>query len=136
MPVTDVATRIVVFLSEDDRYGRLGLHDAIMSRAREDGMAGATVWRGLEGFGAGGHVRTSRFPDAATGLPLVVEVIDAPERIEAFLEVVRELAPKSLVTREQVEVTRFAPAHELGLDDSRPEKSHRSRPPGSGRPAR
>ena len=107
MPVTEVATRVMVFLSEDDRLGHRGLHEALLNRAREDGMAGATVWRGVEGFGASGRFRTARFPDVATGLPLALELIDTPERMEAFLAVVRELAPGSFVTREQVQMTRF-----------------------------
>ena len=110
MPVDQVGTRIVIFLSEDDRVGRHGLPETLMRRAREDGLAGATLWRGIEGFGASGHVRTTRFPDASVGLPLALELVDAPERIEAFLGVVRELAPGSLVTRERVEMTRFDPA--------------------------
>ncbi len=107
MPATEVATRIVIFLSEDDRRGHHGVHEVILDRARQAGLAGATVWRGIEGFGRSGHVRTARFPDAATGMPLAVEVVDAPDRVDAFLPVVRELAPHSLITREQVEVTRF-----------------------------
>ena len=125
MAVTEVATRIVIFLSEDDRVRHHGLHEVIVNRAREDGMAGATVWRGVEGFGSSGHIRTARFPDAATGLPLAVELLDAPDRIEAFLPVVRELAPGSLVTREQVQLTRFGDAPAPGLDDPGPKGSHR-----------
>jgi hypothetical protein len=126
MPVTEVATRIMIFLSEDDRLGHHGLHETIVNRAREDGMAGATVWRGLEGFGSSGRVRTARFPDAATGLPLAVELLDAPERIEAFLAVVRELAPGSLVTRERVEMTRFGAVPDCGLDDPSPNAAHQA----------
>jgi uncharacterized protein len=116
----------MIFLSEDDRLGHHGLHETIVNRAREDGMAGATVWRGLEGFGLSGRVRTARFPDAATGLPLAVELLDAPERIEAFLSVVRELAPGSLVTRERVEMTRFGAAPMRGLDDPGPKEAHQA----------
>jgi PII-like signaling protein len=128
MSVTQVATRIVIFLSEDDRLHHRGLHEEILSRASEAGMAGATVWRGLEGFGASGHVRTARFPDAATGLPLAVELIDVPERIEAFLDVVRQLAPDSLVTREQVEMTRFGEGSGPRPDDAEPPDGRRRRP--------
>jgi hypothetical protein len=120
MPVNEVGTRIVIFLSEDDRVGHHGLHEALLDRAREDGMAGATVWRGIEGFGKAGHIRTARFPDANIGLPLTLEVIDLPERIEAFLPVVKELAPGSLVTSEQVQMTRFTPDRPPALDDARP----------------
>jgi PII-like signaling protein len=107
MAATGVATRVMVFFSEDDKIGHRGLHLVLLERARDEGLAGATVWRGIEGFGASGAIRTSRFPDAATGLPLVLELIDTPERVEAFLPVLHELAPGALITREQVEITRF-----------------------------
>lgn len=125
MPDSQVATRVMIFLSEDDRHGRHGLSQALVSRAREDGMAGATVWRGIEGFGSSGHVRTARFPDAVTGLPLAVELVDSPERIDAFLPLIRELAPGSLVTRERVETLRFGGTRTFGLDDPGPKSDHR-----------
>lgn len=125
MTTTQGATRIVIFLSEDDRSGRHGLHEALLNRAREFGLAGATIWRGIEGFGASGRVRTSRFPDAMIGLPVTVELIDTPERIRAFLPVVRELAPGSFVTREEVEVTRFRVNQPEGPDDPSPKNSRR-----------
>lgn len=125
MSETEIATKIVIFLSEDDRFGRNGLHQAIVDRARDDGMAGATVWRGVEGFGSSGRVRTMRFPDAATGLPLAVELLDSPDRIEAFLPVVHELAPRSLVTREQVRMARYGVPSARGLDDPGPKGTHR-----------
>lgn len=120
MPVDEVGTRLMVFLSEDDRVGHRGLDEALVERAREDGMAGATVWRGIEGFGSSGRIRTARFPDMATGLPIAVEVVDSPARIESFLAGVRELAPRSLVTREQVLMTRFGSRPTLALDDPGP----------------
>ena len=125
MPTSQIATRIVVFLSEDDRSGHHGLHEALLNRAREDGLAGATVWRGIEGFGASGRIRTSRFPDAMIGLPVTVELVDTPERIEEFLPVVKELAPGSFVTREEVRVTRFGTSPTPGLDDPSPKNPHR-----------
>lgn len=125
MSVSEVATRIMIFLSEDDRRGRDSLHELLVQRAREEGMAGATVWRALEGFGASRRVRTARFPDAAMGLPIAVELVDEAERIEEFLEVVRELAPGSFVTREQVAFTRLGARPAGGLDDPRPNRTHR-----------
>lgn len=122
MPVTVAATRIVVFLSEDDRVGHRGMHEVIVQRAREEGMAGASVWRGIEGFGGSGRIRTARFPDAAAGLPLAVELVDTPERIEAFLAVVHELAPGSLVTREPVTLARLGGSVAPSLDDPVPRR--------------
>jgi PII-like signaling protein len=121
------ATRLVIFLSEDDRIGNRGLHEALLERAREDGMAGATVWRGVEGFGSSGRLRTARFPDVSAGLPLAVELIDTPERIEGFVSVVKRLAPGSLVTRESVQMWRPVQGRAPALDDPGPDSGgHRS----------
>jgi PII-like signaling protein len=96
----------MVFLSEEDRVGHRRLQDLLLARARELGLAGATIWRGIDGFGRSRRVRSARFPDADAGLPIVVEVIDSAEATERFLEVVRELAPGSFVTREPVWLAR------------------------------
>lgn len=109
MPETEsqTAIRIMVFLSEDDRAGHHDLSEVLVARAHKEGLAGATVWRGAEGFGADRRVRTDRFPDALLGLPLAVEIIDRPAQVEAFLPIVKQLAPGSLVTREEVTMTRL-----------------------------
>jgi uncharacterized protein len=110
----------MIFLSEDDRVGRRGLHELLLERARDDGLAGATLWRGTEGFGRSGHFRTDRFPDASIGLPLALEIIDDAERIEAFLPTIQRLAPHSFVTREEVETKRFESVSRAPLDDPGP----------------
>lgn len=125
MTIEESATRLVVFLSEDDHAGHQHVHQALLERAREEGMAGATVWRGIEGFGASGHLRTTRFPDAVTGLPLAVELIDQSDRIEAFLPIVLELAPRSLVTKEQVHMRRPGSSGSAALDDPAPRRMPR-----------
>jgi len=117
MRIDSVGTRLVVYLSEDDRSGHHGLHEALLKRARDDGLAGATLWRGIEGYGSAGNLRTSRFPDMGTGLPLVLEFIDAPERIDAFLTVLTTFAPGSMVTRESVKMSRAIPHDGAPLDD-------------------
>lgn len=98
----------MVFLSEDDRHDHHGLHEALLNKALEMGIVGASVWRGIEGFGPSGRVRTTRFPDANTGLPLVVEVIDRAGHVDEFLRAVSELAPGSLVTKETVHLSRMS----------------------------
>jgi len=108
---------MTIFLTEDDRYGHRALSDVILDRAREDALSGATVWRGVEGFGSSGRLRSDRFPDAGQGMPVVVEVVDTGDRIEGFLPVVVELAPGSLVVVEPVQVTRRAGSVLLALDD-------------------
>ena len=106
MPIDDVAIRLVIFLSEEDRHHPRGLHEVLLTRARDMGIVGATVWRGIEGFGSSRRVRTARFPDSNIGLPLAVELIDEAGQIEKFLAVVSELAPGSFVTRETVQIVR------------------------------
>ncbi|MFZ0767772.1 MAG: DUF190 domain-containing protein [Acidimicrobiales bacterium] len=96
----------MIFLTEDDRHHHHGLHEILLNEARAAGVIGASVWRGIEGFGPSGNVRTLRFPDANTGLPLVVELIDSAETIERFLDKVSELAPGALVTKESIRITR------------------------------
>jgi uncharacterized protein len=100
MAAGTVGARLAIFMTEDDRAGSRPLHEALVEAARHRGMAGATVWRGVEGFGRSGHLRTTRFPDVSRGLPVVVELVDEAEDIDGFLEVVREMAPGSLVTRQ------------------------------------
>ena len=114
------ATRLMVFLSEDDRVGHHSAADALLHRAREAGLAGATIWRGIEGFGATGHLRAVRLPDLARGLPLIFEVIDAGAAVTAFLPTVRDLAAGALVTTETVHMARPpAPVTEQPSDRSR-----------------
>jgi PII-like signaling protein len=98
------ATRLMVFLSEDDRAGHHGVADRLLSSAKEAGIAGATVWRGVEGFGVRGRLRAARLPDIGRGLPIVVEIIDAEHKVDDFVEVVRSIAPGSLVTTEPVTI--------------------------------
>jgi uncharacterized protein len=100
------ATRLMVFLTEDDRFGHHSLAETLLERARSAGLAGATIWRCAEGFGPQGHLRAERLPDLARGLPLVLEVIDEEERVATFLPIVRELAEGALVTLESVRISR------------------------------
>lgn len=98
------ATRLTVYLTEDDRHQHRSLAELICDFARDAGIAGVTVWRGIEGFGATGRVRAERLPDLARGLPLVVEVIDTPERVAAVVPGLRALVGDSLVTLESARV--------------------------------
>lgn len=109
MRASETATRLSVFLTDEDRSGHRGLHQVLLERARDEGVAGGTLWRGIEGFGRSGVVRSNRFPDATLGLPLVLEFVDSEERIASFLPAVGELAPAALVIRETVQLTRAGP---------------------------
>ncbi|MDA8118052.1 MAG: DUF190 domain-containing protein [Actinomycetota bacterium] len=117
MAIAETATRMVVFLTEGDHLGRRRLYEVIVERAREDGMAGATVWRGIEGFGLSGQIQAGRFPGASGQLPIAVEVLDAPERVESFLGVVQGLMPDCLVIQETVRMAHFSSSPASTLDD-------------------
>jgi uncharacterized protein len=104
--LTGHATRLTIFVSENDHHGRHPLYTEIVQRARDAGLAGATVLRGLEGFGASHVVHTTRLLSMSEDLPVVVTIIDRDERIEAFLPTLDELVTDGLVVREVVEVYR------------------------------
>lgn len=108
-PVTSQAVRLTVVVGEEDRYHHDPLATAIVHRAHAAGLAGASVFRGVEGFGAGSRVHTSRLLSLAEDLPLSVVVVDTAERVEAFLPVLGEMLARGggLVTVEDVRVVRF-----------------------------
>jgi len=75
-----------VFIGESDRSGGRPLYEAIVRKARERGLAGATVLRGLEGFGAKSRIHTAKILRLSEDLPIVIEIVDRPERIERCQE--------------------------------------------------
>ena len=92
-----------IFIGESDKHAGIPLYDWIVKQARERRLAGATVVRGLEGFGAQGHLHTVKFLRQATDLPIIVEIVDSREKIEAFLPVIEGAITEGLATLEKVE---------------------------------
>jgi PII-like signaling protein len=93
-----------IFIGESDRYAGMLLYEWIVRTARERGLAGATVLRGVEGFGARSRVRTAKILDLSTDLPIVVEIVDTAEKIEAFLPVIDVAIRDGLATMERVQI--------------------------------
>lgn len=93
-----------IFLGEADRHAGQPLHEWIVEEARRRGLAGATVLRGLEGYGAKSRLRTAKFLRLSADLPVVVEIVDTREKIEAFLEVIDPEIDEGLATLEKVEI--------------------------------
>lgn len=93
-----------IFLGENDRHEGLPLYEWLVRAARGRGLAGATVLRGLEGFGANSRVHTAKVLRLSTDLPIVVEIVDTIERIEAFLPVVDSVVKEGLATVEKVDI--------------------------------
>lgn len=96
-----------VFIGESDRWHGQPLSEAIVRRARELGLAGATVLRGLEGFGAHSRIHTSSILRLSQDLPIVVEIVDQRERIEAFLPALDEMVHEGMITVEKVRVIAY-----------------------------
>jgi len=101
------ARRLTVYVGESDQWHHKPLYAEIVLRAHRMGLAGATVLRGLEGFGASRHVHTTRMLSLSDDLPLLVVIVDAAERIDAFLPELDELVTDGLVTLEDVEVVQY-----------------------------
>jgi len=93
-----------VFLGEDDRWEGKPLHVAIVERARAQGLAGATVLRGLLGFGASSRIHATHVLRLSDDLPLVVEIVDREDKVRAFLPALDEMVRDGMVTLERVEV--------------------------------
>jgi len=93
-----------VFIGENDRYENLPLYEWIVRKAREHGLAGATVLRGLEGFGAQSRLHTAKILRLSSDLPIVVEIVDTKAKIESFIPTIDEAVKEGLATLEKVEI--------------------------------
>ncbi|MBO4270071.1 DUF190 domain-containing protein [Microbispora triticiradicis] len=101
------AQRLTILIGESDRYRHRPLYTEIVHRAREMGLAGASVFRGVEGFGASSRIHTSRLLSLSEDLPIAVVIVDVPERISAFVAELDELVTEGLVIVDPVEVYRY-----------------------------
>lgn len=93
-----------IFIGENDRFEGLPLYEWIVRKAREGGLAGATVLRGLEGYGAHSRLHTAKILRLSSDLPLVIEIVDTEEKIQAFLAVIDDAVVEGLATVEKVEI--------------------------------
>jgi PII-like signaling protein len=93
-----------IFVGESDRWKGKPLFEAIVQEARRQGLAGATVFRGFEGFGAHSRIHTSRILRLSEDLPILVEIVDAEDKIQAFLPVLDGMVQEGLVTVEKATV--------------------------------
>jgi uncharacterized protein len=101
------AERLTIYIGESDVHGHKPLYTEIVHRAHAAGLAGATVLRGIEGFGASNHVHTARILRLSEDLPVVIVIVDSPEHIAAFLPQLDDLISEGLVVRETVDVVKY-----------------------------
>lgn len=100
------ALRLTVFVGEDDMWHHTPVYHEIVRRAHDAGLAGATVMRGCEGYGASAVVHTSRILSLTENLPVVVLIVDAEERIRGFLPELDDLVREGMAVLDEVEVVR------------------------------
>ena len=98
------AVLLRIFIGESDHWHGKPLHLALVEKAREQRLAGATVLRGIEGFGANSVIHATRFLELSTDLPIVVEIADSEAKITEFLESVSDMVQEGMATLERVRV--------------------------------
>ena len=104
MKIPTEGSLLRVFVGESDRWHGRPLHEAIVTAARRHGLAGATAWKGHIGFGAHSRVHTASVLRLSEDLPVIIEIVDAPERIQSFLPVLDGMVTEGLVTIERAQV--------------------------------
>jgi PII-like signaling protein len=107
MQIPKQALLLRIFIGEDDKFGGSPLYEAIVMKAREMHLAGATVLRGPMGFGASSRLHTTKILRLSEDLPLVIEIVDSEEDIDAFLPVLDKMMSSGLVTLEKVQVLQY-----------------------------
>ena len=107
MKIQGPAKKICIYIGDSDRWHGKALHNAIVERARKEGMAGVTILRGIEGFGANSRIHTSSILRLSEDLPVIVEIIDTAERVELFLPLLDEMVTEGLITVEDCEVFKY-----------------------------
>jgi len=111
MELKGEACLLRIFFGEADKVGHTPLHEAIVREARTHGMAGATVWRGVLGYGRSSRIRSAKILDLSSDLPLICEIVDDEAKTTAFLDVLHDLFEKAqcggMVTHENVHVVKY-----------------------------
>lgn len=115
MTLQGQATRLTIMVGESDQTHHRPMYTEIVHRAHRAGLAGASAFRGMEGFGKSSHIHTSRLLSLSEDLPVAVIIVDTDERIRDFLPQLDDLHIEGLVLLEPVDIIRYA-----GRDDPRP----------------
>ena len=105
--LTGLVQRLRIFTGESDRLGKRPLCEVIIEEARKRGLAGATVLKGVAGFGANSRVHTAKILRLSEDLPIIIELVDTPDKIAGFLEYLDEVIDEGLVTLEEVQVIAY-----------------------------
>ncbi len=113
MELTGEAKLLRIFVGEADHVRHAPLYEVIVREAKAAGLAGATAWRGITGYGSGSRIRTAKILDLSADMPVIVEIADREERINAFLPQLDRLFDAAncggLVTMEKVQIIKYLP---------------------------
>ncbi|HMC05237.1 MAG TPA: DUF190 domain-containing protein [Actinomycetota bacterium] len=99
--------RLTIFVGESDHHGHTPLATEIVQRAHRAGLAGASVFRGVEGYGASNHIHTTRILSLSDDLPIAIVIVDTEEAIQRFVPELDELITEGLVILDEVEVIKY-----------------------------
>jgi PII-like signaling protein len=107
MQLPSEAELLRIFVGESDKYEGRSLYERIVEEARKRGMAGATVLKGMLGFGAASRIHTAKILRLSEDLPIVIEIVDKPERIAEFLPILDAMIGEGLVTLEKIRIITY-----------------------------
>ena len=107
MKISEEGQLLRIFIGESDRWHRRPLYEASILKAREMGIAGATMLRGMMGYGATSRIHTAKILRLSEDLPVVIEIVDSSEKIATFLPAIEEMVQEGLVTLETVQVIHY-----------------------------
>ena len=107
MKISEEGQLLRIFIGESDRWHGKPLYEAIILKAREMGLAGATMLRGLMGFGAASRIHTAKILRLSQDMPIVIEIVDSAEKIDSLLPIVDEMVEEGMVTVERVRVIQY-----------------------------
>ena len=111
MRIEGPALLVRIYIGESDQWEGRPLYQALVEFLRKEGIAGATVMRGIEGFGARAHVHTTRILRLSKDLPILIEAVDSEDRLRAVLPALDGMVDDGLITLEHVEVVAYRPGH-------------------------
>ncbi len=108
MKIPEQAEMLRIFILESDKYNKKPLYEVLVETARDNGMSGATVLRGILGFDAHAQIHSSKILRLSEDLPLVIEIVDSPLKIEQFLPIIDPMIEEGLVTLEKVRIIKYS----------------------------
>lgn len=107
MKISEDGQLLRIFIGESDRWHGQPLYEAIVLKAREMGIAGATMLRGLMGFGAASRIHTAKILRLSEDLPIIIEIVDSADKIDLLLPVIDQMVGEGLVTLEKVRILQY-----------------------------